>query len=134
MAAPMVSGTVALMLQAHPDWTPDQVKSALVAGGRPMAGISSKALAADRAVNPGPGQVAPANRGLTPSTLINAATGDIDYTKSSWSKSSWSKSSWSSADGTAFTTWTCACSSTGTTVDPTKSSWSKSSWSSRLEP
>ena len=133
MAAPVVSGTVALMLQAHPDWTPDQVKGALLKAGRPMPGVTGVAVAADRAVTPGPGGVPLANRGLTPSTLIATATGEIDYTKSSWSKSSWSKSSWSSVDGTAVSTWTCSCTTTGTGVDPTKSSWSKSSWSSRLE-
>ena len=32
MATPHVSGGAALMLQMHPDWTPDMVKSALVSG------------------------------------------------------------------------------------------------------
>lgn len=54
MAAPMISGVVALMLQYFPSLTPDQ--------------------------------------GLTPNTLVDAATGDIDYTRSSWSRSSWSTS------------------------------------------
>lgn len=37
MAAPHATGTVALMLQANPALTPDQVKSDLVAGARPMS-------------------------------------------------------------------------------------------------
>ena len=35
MAAPHVSGAVALLLQRHPTWTPAQVKSALALTGDP---------------------------------------------------------------------------------------------------
>ena len=91
-------------------------------------------LATDKAVAPGPAGSAVANRGLRPSSLIDGATGNIDYTRSSWSRSSWSRSSWSTADGTTITTWTCACAGSGATVDGTRSSWSRSSWSGRLEP
>ena len=36
MAAPHVSGAVALLLQRHPDWTPADVKAALTATARPL--------------------------------------------------------------------------------------------------
>ncbi len=36
MAAPHVSGGAAVLLQRHPGWTPDQVKSALVETARPL--------------------------------------------------------------------------------------------------
>jgi subtilisin family serine protease len=36
MAAPHVSGGVALLLQRHPDWTPEQVKAALTSSARPV--------------------------------------------------------------------------------------------------
>jgi serine protease AprX len=112
MSAPMVSGAAALLLQKYPSLTPNQVKGVLLASARLVnnrfpavdvyAAISSVAA----------GNVPVANQGLTPNTLVSAASGDIDY-----SRSSWSRSSWSSAD-----------SSLG--LDFARSSWSRSSWSS----
>ncbi len=46
MAAPHVAGAAALLLELHPEWTPAQVKSALVLSGRPVrsgAGVEASA-------------------------------------------------------------------------------------------
>jgi subtilisin family serine protease len=39
MAAPHVAGAAALLLQRHPEWTPDQVKSALAVTATPVRGV-----------------------------------------------------------------------------------------------
>jgi serine protease AprX len=51
-AAAVVSGVVALLLQAYPTLTPDQVKAALVRSALPMPGIAATAVGAGR-IDPG---------------------------------------------------------------------------------
>jgi serine protease AprX len=124
MAAAVTSGIAALVFQAHPDWTNDQVKTVL--------GQTAEELGA---ASPAGGQVAPypgqghgevnaqaavafrgspsfANQGLTISSLLLGPNGATTYlnSTSSWSDSSWSDSSWSTSS------WST-------------SSWSTSSWS-----
>jgi serine protease AprX len=133
MAAPVVSGVAALMLQTHPDWTPNQVKRALwrsaVMASSPIGEVSTVGV-------PLLGWVpATANRGLTPNTLVDPATGVIDYTRSSWSRSSWSTAPSGLSAGWARSSWSCDCSQTPDgSVDPTRSSWSRSSWSTYWTP
>ena len=92
MATPMISGLVADILQAHPDWTPDQVKAALTS---PSAASNPSIQEVDAAKVAALSAPAPADQGLTPNSLIDPSTGNIDYSTSSWSTSSWSTSSWS---------------------------------------
>ncbi len=113
MAAPMISGTVALLLQHFPQLKPDQVKGLLMRNARLLnnrfPGVEAyKTLEAAYY-----GRTAPVSTvGLVPNDIVNPTTGEIDYTRSSWSRSSWS-----TADG-------------GLTADFARSSWSRSSWSS----
>jgi subtilisin family serine protease len=133
MAAPVVAGTVALMLQRHPDWTPDQVKSTILATTRKLNSADVRevnAAAAAYAWEPASG----ANAGVAPNSLVNAATGDIDYSLSSWSLSSWSQASDPLTAGWALSSWSCTCSAGASgSVDPSLSSWSLSSWSTRWD-
>jgi serine protease AprX len=128
MAAPMISGLVADLLTAHPAWTPNQVKSVLQTTGRPLLDKVNLEAAGDKAINATAPAVG-ANQKLTPNSLIDPATGGIDYTRASWSRASWSASdllraSWSRAS------WSCDCSLTSIgSIDPTRASWSRASWS-----
>jgi serine protease AprX len=141
MAAPIVAGIAADVLAAHPDWTPDQVKGALTynsgtvdADGEPVANVRPTAdgaweVAADSAVNASKNEL-DANGGLTLSTLLDPATGTIDYTRASWRRASWKtavdalRASWKAAS------WTCDCVGTDLTVDTTRASWRRASWRS----
>ena len=130
MAAPVVAGVVALMLEANPRLTPDQVKGTLLARARDISGpldvVSAKA--ADAARSPSP----PANAGIAPNDLVTAATGTIDYTRASWSRASWSAAPAELAAGWARASWSCACAATGGgETEPSRASWSRASWSTR---
>jgi serine protease AprX len=125
MAAAVVSGAAADAIEAHPDWTPNQVKAQLVKRTRPVRDssgswvngggwrlrsisgddtISGGEVALDRVLrNP---LTSTANAGLTPNNLIDPATGQIDYSRASWSRASWSDA-----------------------IDPLRASWSRASWS-----
>ena len=127
MATPMISGLVALMLQAHPSWTPDQVKGALIDPSVASNASLKEIDAAGLLALPYP---APADGGLTPNRLVNGATGAINYSQSSWSQSSWSRATGSLAATFAQSSWSCTCTaSSGSGVRPSTSSWSTSSWS-----
>jgi serine protease AprX len=132
MAAPMIAGMVADLLQSHPYLNPNQVKGALT-----TQWISGNENFQEPTLNrllwlSEPQQ---ANQGLTPNTLISDAQGNIDYSRSSWSRSSWSTATGSLSAGFARSSWSCACATTsGGGVDPTRSSWSRSSWSTYFEP
>ena len=78
-AAPIVAGAAATVLSRHPDWTPDQVKGALMASVGVPAGYNSvgalgvgivdvpTAIAADGLANP--------NAGLNQFVATDPATG-----------------------------------------------------------
>ena len=130
MAAPVVSGVAALLIEAHPEWTPDQIKATLVDTGRDVpSGVDEvNAMAALSVERPSAG----VNAGVAPNDLVDAATGDIDETRSSWGRSSWGRSSWG-ADW-ARSSWGCTCSQVSTgTVEDTRSSWGSASWLSRWD-
>jgi serine protease AprX len=142
-AAAVVTGASALLLQDRSNWTPDQVKAALIAGGRPIAfepataqgaGLVDVANAAD--ASPGSAQQTwesasgrgsiEGSRGSMHSTIGgDTVRGDRDawgrqfdsngWASASWSGSSWSGSSWSGSSWSG-SSWS-------------GSSWSGSSWS-----
>jgi serine protease AprX len=132
MAAPVVSGVAALVFQAHPEWTPDQVKSTLIDTSRDLSGQVNEvnAAAAVAAASPSSG----ANAGVTPNELVDPAGGAIDYVRSSWGRSSWGAAPDSLVAGWARSSWGCTCSdSYGGTAESTRSSWGSATWLSRWD-
>ena len=131
MSAPVVSGIAALLLERYPNLTPDQVKGSIARYAR-TTGNGIVSAHADRAVEyVGSAGPVTANQGIVPNEAVDAATGDVDETRSRWSRSSWSSASGDLAAGFARSSWSCAdcVDSSGESVDGTRSSWSRSSWS-----
>jgi serine protease AprX len=137
MSAAVVSGLVADLLELHPDWTPDMVKGALVNNLRRMVDGRNE-VDLDKASNANRRELV-SNQGLTPNELIDPSTGDIDYTRASWSRASWSqvegdRASWSRASWSRASwsraSWSCDCEVAVTgDADPDRASWSRASWS-----
>jgi serine protease AprX len=143
MAAPVVAGAAALLLQARPDLNPDQVKALLTGNTNNGELDVNKALAA----NPGAG----ANQGVVQNVYVAEALAEagMDPTRATWTKATWTKATWTKATWTKATwtkatwtggvaapwakaTWTCVfCDAASITTDAelTKSTWSKSTWS-----
>ncbi len=141
LAAPIVAGVAADLIAAHPDWTPDMVKGALVNTATQLPGGANEVNAA--AANWANGDQLTANQGLTPNTLIDPDTGSIDYNAASWSAGSWSTAADPLAASWSAASWSCEDCSPGTGadngggggdggnsggVDPTAASWSTVGW------
>ena len=133
MAAPMISGTVALLLQHFPQLTPNQVKGMLMRNAR-LINNRYPAVEAYKTLEAAYyGRTAPiSTAGLTPNEIVNADARARSTTRARrWSRSSWSTRRrrpdrrlrplelepliWSSTDSSG--------------VDVARSSWSRSSWS-----
>ena len=109
MSAAVVSGVVANILENRPSWTPDQVKGALMntardvpgVGVEPQTDVAMGLWSSDSRLR--------SNTGLTPSTLINPATGKIDMNKADWSRASFrSADDLLSAAWSPSASWRCA--------------------------
>jgi serine protease AprX len=120
-AAPVVAGTAAYLLALHPNWTPDQVKGALMLTARPTpssapfstgVGVVNEAaattltnppnpnLALDQFLSPDP------NGGQTPifdtaawgsAARLDAAWGSAAWGSAAWGSAAWGSAAWGSA-------------------------------------
>jgi len=104
MAAPAIAGLVADLLQIHPNWTPDQVKGDLTSPAVTENSSFQEPNAVKAALLWNPPL---ADQGLTPSTLIDTATGAINYSLSRWSLSSWNRAKGPLRAGYALSSWNC---------------------------
>src|SRR6266851_7958203 len=124
-SAPVVAGAAAMLMGLHPDWTPDQVKGALMVTATPEplvklgqlgVGDVNIARARSRALAP-PNPNAGLNQFLATgaggasvfdavawqsAARLNAAWGDAAWSDAAWSDAAWSDAAWAdNAEGDA---------------------------------
>ena len=128
MAAPIVAGIAADLIAAHPDWTPDMVKGAIVNTALPLSGGGSevdaiKALWAS-------GDELSADDNLSPNSLVDPSSDTIDNNQAGWSLASWSQAVAPQLASWSLASWSCNNCSLGNSsgVDPTLASWSAVGW------
>jgi serine protease AprX len=145
-ATAVTSGLAALLLQAHPTWTPDQVKTALKSTAKPIPNYTANNqgsgrvnLAAALTANPGAAvQQSPSSTGLGSidasrggvhlqalcSGAVTVIQGEMDVRCEPWNGSAWTGSAWT---GSAWTgsAWT---GSAWTGSAWTGSAWTGSAW------
>jgi serine protease AprX len=130
-AAPVVSGIAARLLGLHPQWTPDQVKGALMATATPLPGGGRQTGVGEVNAGAAAALVVPprANDALGPYVRTDlsglptfdggawrTAVGDAGWASASWASASWASASWASASwvSTAYA----------------DASWASASWAS----
>jgi serine protease AprX len=135
-AAPIVAGAAAQLVIKHPDWTPDQIKGALMQRARHVpeasrgeAGVGEINAARAALLSRPPNPNAALNRFLKIDTNLGTAEfdaaawnatakGSVSWDSASWSDASWSDVSWTSVS------WS--------DVSWSDASWSDVSWSDVL--
>ena len=95
MAAGVASGTAALVFSAHADWTPGQVKAALVLTGGQIASDPTIRVAQAWAATKLSSPVDPALN-IKPNVLLLQAAGVANPSSISWGSISWGSISWGS--------------------------------------
>jgi serine protease AprX len=147
-AAPVVAGTAAYILARHPEFTPDQVKGALMVTARPTPSVAPGStgvgeVAADRAVEvadpPNPNLSVDqfvvsdpddaAGRVFDEATWTTYASANPAWDAATWTTATWTTATWTTA------TWTTAAwqdatwaSATWTTATWTTATWTTATW------
>jgi serine protease AprX len=126
MAAALVSGAAALILDRNPTWTPNQVKGALQNTLRNVPGVGGEVNVNDAMRSTSTSS----NTGLTPSTLIDTSNGLIDYTRASFRRASFRDASGSPLDASfARASFRCDCGLLDSgDIDPTRASFRRASF------
>jgi serine protease AprX len=132
LSSPMVAGAADAILALHPDWTPGQVKGALMVSASGLPGIpdwaggvgelnAAQALtvtsAPDADANLEPFVVSDGSGGLTfdGTDWEQAAESSTNWSATNWSQTNWSATNWSQTNWSA-TNWS-------------QTNWSQTNWS-----
>jgi serine protease AprX len=147
-SAPVVAGAAAMLMGQHPDWTPDQVKGALMVTATPeplvtqgQLGVGEVNIAKARSRTAGPPNP---NAGLNQflatgadgahvfnaaawqsAARSNAAWGDAAWSDAAWSDAAWSDAAWSDA-AWSDAAWSDAAWASAAWGD---AAWSDAAWS-----
>jgi serine protease AprX len=127
-AAPVVSGVAALILGQHPDFTPDQVKGALMLGAKPMPSATNLSEGVGEVNARSLGYTSPPNPNLALDKFITSdpSTGGPLFNAASWASTAQANASWASASWSAAS-WSAASWSAASWAE---ASWSDASWAS----
>jgi serine protease AprX len=135
LSAPIVAGAAAQVLARHPNWTPDQVKGALMATAKRTAagfaaGVGEVNAAAAAALTSPPNPHANLDAFVAPdangSPVFNgdawqqAVASQTDWSETDWSETHWSGTDWSETDWSE-TDWS--------ETDWSETDWSETDWS-----
>ena len=151
-AAPVVSAAAAQILAAHPSWTPDQVKGALMLTAKPVHGAApgsvgvgvvdaGKAAAVTNPPNPNAALNAfvvsasgGSGKAFDAASWASVAQSDASWASASWASASWASASWSSASW-ASASWASAswASASWSSASWANASWASSSYSDNAE-
>jgi serine protease AprX len=140
-AAPVVAGSAAQLLALHPDWTPDQVKGALMLTAKQSARIANFAIgvgevnvsaAANLTTPPNPNaaldrfivNVPATGLAFDAPSWIAAVHADASWSDASWTDASWADAAWTDASW-ADASWADASWTDASWAD---ASWADASW------
>jgi serine protease AprX len=125
MSTGVVSGAAALLIEAHPNWTPAQVKGALQSTLIDVPGAGG-AIDANAALDANTS----ATVNLAPNTLIDPTSGLIDWTRASFRRASFRDASGSNLSASwSRASFRCDCGFTESgDVDPTRVSFRRVSF------
>ena len=143
LAAPQVAGAAAQLLAHHPDWTPDQVKGALIraasklTSAAPLSGGFGELNAARaNAIVTAPSaqsnladfvQTDPTSgqRSFDAASWVNVVSSQTDWSETDWSETDWSETDWSETDWSE-TDWS---ETNWSATDWSETDWSETDWS-----
>jgi serine protease AprX len=130
-AAPVVAGVAAQLIARHPDWTPDQVKGALMMSAKPVpqAQPGSVGVGQLNAGKAGDLKGTPPSPNLALNSFLVSSSGGLSFGAASWAEmvagnASWADASWADASW-ADASWSAASWADASWAD---ASWADASW------